>query len=362
MMNSKKKIYLNGRFLTVQVTGVQRVAYELIKALDELIDKNEISPDYNFILIYSGTIVNQIDLKHIRLLKKGFLTGNLWEQLELPFYTVGSLLVSLCTISTIFKLKQLVMVHDASFLVNPQYFSKAFIIWYKFAIPLLGKISRQILTVSNFSKSELVFSGKFRPEKISVIPNAADHIFDNPKPALEFKEKIDRQKPYCLAVSSLGENKNFQGLSLALDKIDFSKYKMLVAGGVNRTLSFAASDTMITYLGYVSDAELKYLYSNASLFIFPSFYEGFGIPPLEAMTLGCPVIASNTSSLPEVLGDACVYFDPFDPADMAEKISALLSDDEQRDLLRTKGADRAASYSWCDSATKLYELIRSFAD
>jgi glycosyltransferase involved in cell wall biosynthesis len=357
---NKKKVFLNGRFLTVPITGVQRVAFELIYALDELIDQGKVQADCTFILIYSGTIINPITLKHIQLVQKGILKGNLWEQLELPIYTAGSLLVSLCTISTIFKARQIVMVHDASFLVNPNYFSKAFRTWYKFAIPFLGRISRQILTVSNFSKSELIASGSFRPDKITVIPNAAGHILRPGPPPPAFADKISGLKPYCLAVSSLGENKNFQGLSLALRKIDFSKFNMLVAGGVNNALSFAASGDEITYLGYVSDAELKYLYSNAALFIFPSFYEGFGIPPLEAMTLGSPVIASNTSSLPEVLGDACAYLDPSDPAEMATKIDSLLKNNEKLDSLKEQGLRRAAEYSWGRSAEMLYDTIMLF--
>ena len=119
----KKEIFLNGRFLTRRMTGVQRSAYELIKEIDNLIDQNPIKTNnLSFSLIYSGKIINDIRLKHIKLVKKGYFNGNLWEQIELPIYTAGNLLVSLCSISTILKAKQILVVHDASFFVNKSFF------------------------------------------------------------------------------------------------------------------------------------------------------------------------------------------------------------------------------------------------
>ncbi len=359
----KKKIFLNGRFLTRPLTGVQRTAYEMIMALDSLIGQGRINThDYDFILIYSGTITNPIELKHIKLLQKGVFKGNIWEQLELPLLTAGSLLVSMCTISSLFKFKQMVIVHDASFVVNPGYFSFGFRTWYKFAIPYLARISRHMITVSNFSKSELVKYSGFKAEKTSVIYNAADHVLRFEDPDANFVKKIEALKPYCLAVSSLGANKNFQGLSRAVSKIDFSQYHMLIAGGVIGALKQASSTgSVVTYLGYVSNAELKYLYQNASLFVFPSFYEGFGIPPLEAMIMGCPVAASNTSSIPEVLEDACVYFNPADDDSIAGAIHTLINDDNRLAALKVKGYEQAAKYNWEKSAMQLYNLMVKYS-
>ena len=357
----KKKVFLNGRFLTRPLSGVQRTAYEIVKSIDKLIDENKIDgSDISFILIYSGEIINPIELKHISLLKKGRFSGNLWEQFELPLYTFGSLLVSMCSISTLFKTKQLLVVHDASFFVNKQFFSTGFRTWYKFAIPFIAKICRQIITVSEFSKNELAKHGGINKDKITVIYNAADHILRFDRPSEEFEDKINNLKPYCLAVSSLGANKNFSGLSKAIGQIDFLKLNMLIAGGEMRTLKYAPPDSEVNYLGYVSNEELRYLYENASLFIFPSFYEGFGIPPLEAMIVQCPVIASNTSSIPEVLGDACDYFNPGDATDMANRISSLTQDNVKLTQLQKQGYDRALQYSWEKSGMQYYNLIQRF--
>ena len=358
-----KKIFINGRFLTRPITGVQRVAYELVKNLDELIDQKAIDGNkYKFYLIYSGDVINSIELKHIEVIKKGILKGNLWEQLELPVYTAGNLLLSLCTISTLFKRRQIVMVHDASFMANPQFFSRGFGAWYRFALPVLGKIARHIITVSEFSKQELVRLAGYKAEKVTVIYNAADHILRFGQPSAAFQSKINALKPYCLAVSSLGANKNFKGLSEAISKIDFSGYTMIVAGGVIGALRYNSLHENVTYLGYVTDEELKYLYGNASLFVFPSFYEGFGIPPLEAMILGCPVISSNTSALPEVLNNACEYFDPHNSLDIANKLSLTIHKAGKLLDLKRRGYIQAAGYSWNKSAVHLYELIKAYSE
>jgi glycosyltransferase involved in cell wall biosynthesis len=356
----RKTIFLNGRFLTQPITGVQRTAYELVKALDNLIEQNTIDRgNYSFQLIYSGTLINPIELKNIKLVKKGYLKGNLWEQLELPLYTFGHLLISMCTVSALFKRKQIVVVHDVSTLVNPSFFPLVLRLWYGIAIPALGKIAKHIVTVSNFSKNELVKHAGVKSEKITVIYNAPGHILNYEEPDALFKQKILRLKPYCLAVSSLGANKNFKGLSEAIGKIDFGKHNMLVAGGSVSTLQHAAPENaVITYLGYVSDEQLKFLYANAALFIFPSFYEGFGIPPLEAMISGCPVLSSNTSAMPEVLGDAAAYCNPADAEDMALKIDALINNSDALTELKAKGYQQAARYSWEDSAKMLFRLLK----
>jgi len=358
----KKEVFFNGRFLTQAITGVQRTAYELVLAIDNLVEQGMIDKNiYSFKLIYSGKIINQIELKHIKVVKKGFLKGNLWEQLELPFYTRKCLLISMCTISSLFKRNQIVIVHDASFLVNTQFFSFIFRTWYRVAIIALGKIAKQIVTVSNFSKSELIKHAHYKSGKISVIYNAAEHILRYNEPEDDFKNKVSHLKPYCLAVSSLGANKNFDGLSQALKKVNFNGFNMLVAGGITPTLQSGVRDSSINYLGYVSNEELKFLYTNASIFIFPSFYEGFGIPPLEAMISGCPCISSNTSSLQEVLGNACEYFDPKNIQDMASKIDNLINNTDRQRYLRKVGSERALLYSWKKSAVGLYRLMVTMA-
>ena len=360
--SSPKIVYLNGRFLTQPITGVQRTAAEMVKALDELIVSGEIDErQWSFVLIYSGTLLNTLPLKCISLKRRGVLKGNLWEQLELPFYTWGKLLVSMCTISCLLKRKQIVFVHDAAIVVNRESFSFTFRTWYNFALKALGQIALHIVTVSHFSKKELVKYLGFKNQNISVIYNAGEHILSFPEPESDFKERIRHLMPYCLAVSSQSPNKNFKGLSKAVKSIDFKNYQMLIAGGVSSTLKQDTPNEAVTYLGYVSDAELKFLYENASLFIFPSFYEGFGIPPLEAMVSGCPVLSSNTAAMPEVLGDGCAYCNPADFRSIADGISKLIYQPEYLKILKEKGYVIAKKYHWRKSATQFFSLIKRYA-
>ena len=222
----------------------------------------------------------------------------------------------------------------------------------------MGKIARRIVTVSSFSRNELIKYAHIQPAKIDVIPNSPEHILRAGDPDDAFAEKINALKPYCLAVSNLAANKNFRRLSEAISKIDFKNYKMLIAGGTMNTLHPVAPDDTANYLGYVTDAELKYLYAHASLFIFPSIYEGFGIPPpLEAMTLGCAVAASHTSSIPEVLGPACAYFNPLDINDMAGQINQLINSPHELERLKALGYEQVKKYSWHKSALQLVNLI-----
>lgn len=354
-----KKVTINGKFLTRPLSGVQRTAYEVVLAIDQLLDNGQIDPkEYEFTVLFADKIVNPIHLKHVRLVKKGILSGNLWEQFELPVYSAGTTLLSMCSISTVFKRNQIVIIHDASFLVNKHFFAASFRLWYSFAIPLLGKVSARIVTVSLFSKNELVRYARIKSSKISVISNSPEHILRAPSVDDAFVEKINALKPYCLAVSNLAANKNFKRLSDAISKIDFKNYRMLIAGGAMDTLQHVAPDNTAEYLGYVTDAELKHLYANASVFLFPSIYEGFGIPPLEAMILGCPVAASNTSSMPEVLGSACAYFNPLDVSDMAGQINQLINNPQEQERLRALGYDQAKKYSWHKSALQLVKLIK----
>ena len=359
----KKQVFFNGRFLTQSITGVQRTAHEMVKALDSLIDEDIIDKnEYDFVLIVPKGEIPAPGLKHFRFIKKGFLTGNLWEQLELPIYTFGHLLISMCSVSAIFKTKQMVFVHDAATLSHPASFKPIFRTWYQTAIRLFSKTILQMITVSNYSKAQLIKYTRIKESRISVIYNAADHICRFGEADAAFKKKIDGLQPFMLGVSSLHPHKNFEVLSKAIVSADLSEYKMLIAGGAHaKSFAKIELDDSIVVLGYVTNEQLKYLYSKASLFIFPSLFEGFGIPPLEAMILGCPVLSSNTTALPEVLGGGCGYFDPHSVNDLVVKLESLVKNKKRLQELQQKGYEQAALYNWKRSAAALFALIKKFA-
>lgn len=354
-------IYINARFLTQSVTGVQRVSCEIVKAIDDLLDKAETDlNNYKVILLSPKNIIYTLPLKHIELKSVGMLKGHLWEQLELPLYARKGLLLSLSGTGPLLKYNQLVIVPDSSVAAAPTGFSWLYRAWYKMLIPCLGRIVKKVFTISEFSKSEIVKYFGLKSENISVVLLGCDHLDSlDQEPGILERHSLQRDR-YILAVSSMNPNKNFSLILNAIDLINSLDIDIVIAGGTNDKV-FAKKDICyrnnLKLVGYVDDIELKTLYANAACFIFPSLYEGFGLPPLEAMRNGCPVIVSNAASLPEVCGDAAVYCNPHDPADLARKIEDVIHNDDLRNVLRQKGVVRAGMYSWNDCARTLLQWI-----
>jgi glycosyltransferase involved in cell wall biosynthesis len=355
------EIAINGRFLTQPVTGVQRYAIEVVKALDCLLDKGEIDKTkYQFVILTPRHITNNLKLKHIPIKQIGKLTGHLWEQIELSFFVKDQKLVNLCNVGPALKRNQITVIHDAAVYANPKNFSFLFRNWYKFLLKAQAIFSKKIVTVSKFSQAELIKYLNINREKIQVIYEGKEH-FTNQEidETILLKKGIDR-KPYVLAVSSLNPNKNFKVIVEAMNYLQSNDFNIVIAGGTDpRVFSqkgVRLPDNVI-HLGYVSDAELKALYKNAFCFIYPSFYEGFGLPPLEAMSVGCPVIVSNRTSLPEVGENAVLYCDPNDAKGLAEQIHKLMSDNKLRESLVQKGLKQAEKFSWERCAKELFSVI-----
>jgi glycosyltransferase involved in cell wall biosynthesis len=359
---AKHQIFINARFLTQGTTGVQRYALELVKEIDRLIGTGEIdSNTYRFTLLAPKKVKYEPELKHISLKKAGWFGGHLWEQLMLPFFSFGGLLVNLCNTGPILKTRQIVTLHDASVFVNKAFYSRAFRIWYKVLMTLLGKVSAKVLTVSQFSKQELIRYCKIDRDKIQVTYNGKEHLQSVRSNGSILAKHDLGKKPYLLAVSSMNPNKNFKSILQALQNLGDADFDIVIAGGTNPRVFSDGNLSLpgnVKYLGYISDEELKALYENATCFIFPSFYEGFGIPPLEAMSFGCPVIVSNTTSLPEVCGDAALYCDPYDPGSIAENIRNIMSNAGLRKQLEEKGLKRAEAFSWRTCAAQTYSILQ----
>jgi len=352
------KIYINSRFLTQRTTGVQRFAIEIAKSIASI--------DKKIIFIAPKNILHDDIAKTINIQCFGNLKGHLWEQLELPFYSRDGLLLNLCNTGPVFHRNSITVMHDAAVFSKPGGFSPQFKLVYRFLLPWLAKRSKKIITVSNFSKNELGYFCKINPSRIEVISESGAHI-KKYTPDIEILKKNNlRSKKYILAVSSLNPNKNFQSVASALKLIDENLIKDIdfaIVGGQN-TACFSGNKTnspvkASKYLGYVTDEELKALYENAFCFIYPSLYEGFGLPPLEAMECGCPVLCSNAASLPEVCGDAVLYFDPYQPENIADKLELFINHPELRNELIEKGKTRAHQFTWEKSAAQVINIINS---
>nr|WP_315291472.1 glycosyltransferase family 1 protein [Serratia proteamaculans] len=347
-------IYINARFLTQDLTGVQRFAESVAIALTKIrSDLVFVSPD---------DIKRKDVADRLNVVVTGQRKGHYWEQVELPRYLKSNgtpLLVNLGNTAPVTYAKKISTLHDITYKKFPQSYSRKFRIVYDFLIPRVLNTSLALLTVSEFSKKEIANFYNYPLDRIQVIYNASSDIFKvNNTPSKEL---------FFLAVSSNNHHKNFHGLISAYEKMSsVSNIKLKIIGGSNNSFSSSkvpSSGVMgsdrIEFLGRVSDEELVKLYSSALAFVFPSLYEGFGIPPLEAQACGCPVVSSRLASMPEVLQDSALFFNPMDEIEFIRALERISQESQLRKDLRQKGYKNIERFSWDLSAGKLNEIIKS---
>ncbi|NDW09231.1 glycosyltransferase family 1 protein [Dysgonomonas sp. 520] len=350
---------VNGRFLTQKITGIQRYAFEICNKLHEMgVDffvarPKEINPDYKF---------------SFRTVECGSLDTHLWEQISLPRYLkkIGNpLLISFSGCGPLNYDNQIITIHDVSHERFPQWFSKNYNRYYHFMIPRIGKKAHAVLTVSEFSKEEIVDSLKIDAEKIHVVhSNVPFHDVPSAEDIMKYKRPENIEK-YILTVSSMDPRKNFIRLVEAFNRIEDKSIKLYIIG-----MQFKAFNTPdlqklisenVVLPGYISDEELVKMYQNALFSIYPSLYEGFGLPPLESMTFGCPVIASDIPALREISGDAVLYANPLDIDDMTAKMNQMANDENLRETLKIKGLEQIKNYSWEKSAKQVLEIVKKYS-
>lgn len=260
-------------------------------------------------------------------------------------------------------------IHDVSFRRHPAWFPLKHRILLNLLVPLAARGATRVIVGSNHARQELIHFYDLPPEKIVVTPYAADPIY-RPIPLKQaqdaVKERFGIRSAYILAVGVLQPRKNLARLVRAFGRIvDETPHRLLLVGKegwateeLRRTIERERLGGRVQFTGYVPDADLPVLYAAADLFVYPSLYEGFGLPPLEAMACGTPVLTSNTSSLPEVVGDAAVLIDPTDEEAMAREMAALLHSPERRAGLRQAGLARAAQFSWEETARRTLAVYR----
>jgi glycosyltransferase involved in cell wall biosynthesis len=345
-------VYINGRFLTQRITGIQRYALEALLALDRRLYAGFEGNDLSCVLLAPPGTTSP-PLQAIEFRQVGHLRGNAWEQLSLARATRGELLFSFSAMGPLLKSRQVITIHDASVYAVPQAFSFRFRSWYKLALGQLAPRLPLVLTVSDFSKREVSRHFRFDPQKVRVTTEGFQHILrQTPDTRVLDKHRL-RSKRFVLAVSSQTPNKNFGLIVNAVQRLRNPDFEVVVAGGFDPRVFDAARLPELPFVrcvGYVSDAELRALYEHAALFVYPSLYEGFGIPAIEAMACGCPVIASNAASVPEVCGAAALYVSPHDPAGLAAALERLMQDDKERERLAEAGRSWVQRYTWDESA------------
>ncbi len=263
------------------------------------------------------------------------------------------------------KAKKIVTsVHDFSFILYKEFHPKQRIEYFENNFFKNIYRSDYIITGSEFSKQEILQRLDFPQEKIQVIYHGVNHnifrVYEN------ITLPFDLPKKFIFCVGSIEPRKNLLGLLQAYNMLEPSikdTYKLVLAGfkgWENKELMqlIEKNKKNIHYLGYISDEELAKVYNLASLFVFPSFYEGFGLPVLEAMACATPVVCSNSSSLPEVGADAACYFDPNNTEDIAKKITLVLNDTSLQQQMLQRGLQIAKNFTWEKSAQKHSEIFQ----
>ncbi|HFQ92634.1 MAG TPA: glycosyltransferase family 1 protein [Anaerolineae bacterium] len=250
----------------------------------------------------------------------------------------------------------------------PQYVSARARLMFRLTTALAIRSSGRIIAISEATRQDIIAAYRLPPEKITAVPLAPDPHF-RPQPTVEIeriRQKYNLPKTYAFYLGSNKPHKNLERLALAWEMAaQNSPHALIIAGAWDgrypqaKELAAQKQINSIRFLGPVDDADLPALYSGAQLFIFPSLYEGFGLPVIEAMACGTAVTCSHTSSLPEVGGDAALYFDPFNVEEIAQQIGRLLTDTTLRQKLAAKGLAQAQKFSWRNTAAATLHLYRS---
>lgn len=333
-------IYINGRFLDKPISGVPLYGREILKHLDIVENRNKI------VVLIPKKLRANFKINYLKVIEIGCFKGNLWEQFSLSRFMrkhKKDQLLNLCNLSPIF-IKSYITIHDIGLIYNKGYKSLHFTLWYKFIFRITIKRAKKIFTVSEFCRDDIARYYKVDKSKIVVTYNGCEHILDVPFDDSLVK-KYELKKEYYLFVGSNLPHKN---LPLLIDCAKRYPDKSFVV--VTDKDPIEIPNNMIV-IKSASFPQLKSLYSNAYCFMFPSSFEGFGIPPLEAALSGCKrIILSNLSVFKELYGDIANYFDI--TKTIALPIDYKVINDNQVNYLKSK-------YSWVKTANTIIKNINN---
>jgi glycosyltransferase involved in cell wall biosynthesis len=354
---------INGRFLCQPTTGVQRYAREVALALDMLVAEGvPLARDLELDLCCPPG-ASDLPLSRIVRREVGRAGGHVWEQVQLPLSVDGGLL-SFCNTGPLACRKQIVCIHDANVWNAPQSYSLAFRSFYKALLPCLGRTAWGVSTVSNYSLSELVGRGVVLARRAFVAPNGHEHV-QRWTPGHSEATRLAATRKTIVMIGSAAPHKNVHLVLDMAGRLAENGFRIAVVGiPDSRIFRSGPANTEarnIHWLGRISDDELAALLRDSLCLAFPSLTEGFGLPALEAMAIGCPVVVSDRACLPEVCEDAALFAPPDDPEAWFDRFMQLAVSEPLRLRMTAKGRARASAYSWRTTATRYLQAM-SIAD
>jgi glycosyltransferase involved in cell wall biosynthesis len=353
-MEKNKIVYINARFLTQPITGVQRFAIELCEELIKL--------DLEIKLISPKNILHPDLSKRFKNKTIGSLEGHLWEQIELPLYLKkkgNPILLNLCNTSPLFYSNSIVTLHDLAFIKHPEWFSFAFKSFYNFLIPKTIKKAKMILTVSNSVKSDIKNYFNHKENNIHVVYNGLPLIFQNAK-----NSSLKVKRPYFLAMGGKNPRKNLNNVLAAMQLLGNTDFDLRVIGRAEQNFNSVKIDDKkydfnLIYHSDIDDNQLQELYSGAKALIYPSFYEGFGLPPLEALNSNCPIILSDIEVFRELYEDVATFTDPNNVEDIKSSIEKIINN-EFETLTIEKKNELNEKYSYWNAAKIVSNRVAEF--
>ena len=376
------RVALDGIPLLTPKTGIGRYTSELANALKELPNPPVVTFNYGYRAINTDQIKNSdnpmiFDHYIFGIFKRFFpvYTKEWVKQSIIKYQKRGSkpqIYHATNYVADYFDAPIISTIHDLSFMRYPETLPHKRLTWLKDGLPKTVKKAKYIIAISNFTKKEIVKWMKVKEKRIKVIypgvnesfyPNKGRTVFDClNRYNLKFKQ-------YILTVGTLEPRKNILTLLEAYERFYFRtslNYPLVIVGmkgwkdeDINRGINRLTQKNMIISLGYVPEDELPNLYNGAALFVFPSIYEGFGFPPLEAMACGVPTIVSNRGSLSEVVGNGGFLLDPKDIDKLSNEIEEFLRKPGKREVYSKKGIERVKMFTWKSCAENTYELYQS---
>ena len=326
-------IIVNARFRSRAQTGVERYGAEILQRIGERV--RIVQPEWGL----QGT------------------AGHFWEQFILPLLVhPKAVLWSPANTGPLSLSNQVLSLHDLTPLESPEWYQASFSLWYRIFLPRLIRRVRRVVVPSEYIRQKVLARFSLPAEQAITIPCGVDTNRFQPG------ERYLDQTPYLLFVGTLQPRKNLPVLLNVWGDIKkrYPGQVLVIAGAAGRSFQrvhLPGSQDQVRYTGYVPEAELPRLYAGATAFVFPSLDEGFGLPLMEAMASGVPVIASRAGAIPEVVGDAALLFDPNNPTELACELCRCLDQPELRSTLRLSGLERAKIFSWDTCAQRIWQVL-----